>query len=173
MGSGDPSTIRLPSFSDIESRFPGSTAYAIPRRNDAICKSELAGDRPFWIVNPAQHRNTPLCDRFVNAGEQPGRDGETKRFGGIEIDHKPENRWLLDGEIGGLCSPRIKSTELAALSVEIPVANVVGRQSSFLATALRSPAPSRQAGWRRAPRSRRAGSARSRRGGAGCAAWHA
>jgi hypothetical protein len=45
-----------------------------------------------------------LIDYSVGAIEQRARHVQAKRFGGFEIDDKLEFDWLLDGQIGGLCS---------------------------------------------------------------------
>ena len=36
-----------------------------------------------------------LFNHFVGTEEQRGRDSEAERFGSLEIDRKPEARWLL------------------------------------------------------------------------------
>jgi hypothetical protein len=41
-------------------------------------------------------------DDFVDAREQRGRWANPQRFGELEIDHQPEDRRLLDGQIGRL-----------------------------------------------------------------------
>jgi hypothetical protein len=45
-----------------------------------------------------------LFNHSVGAIEQRARHVQAKCFGGLEIDYKLEFDWLLDGQIGGLCS---------------------------------------------------------------------
>jgi hypothetical protein len=33
---------------------------------------------------------------LIGRGEELGRDGQPKRFGGLEIDHEIKRSWLLD-----------------------------------------------------------------------------
>jgi len=44
---------------------------------------------------PHERKSFGLFDHFVGAEEQSGRDGEAERFGSLEINRKPEARWLL------------------------------------------------------------------------------
>ena len=46
----------------------------------------------------------PLLDHLVGAGEQRGRDGNSERFGSLEIDHQLELGRLLNRKIGRLCA---------------------------------------------------------------------
>jgi hypothetical protein len=46
----------------------------------------------------------PSLDYLIRAGEQGGRDVEAERFGGLEVDDKPEADRKLDRHLARLCA---------------------------------------------------------------------
>src|SRR5262249_18718450 len=50
----------------------------------------------------ANSRHRPLLDHLVSAGEEQCRDFEAERLGGLEINGKLEQSWLLDRQLSRL-----------------------------------------------------------------------
>jgi hypothetical protein len=48
-------------------------------------------------------------DDLIGAGEKQGRDRQTERFRGLEIDDQLQIRWLLDRQVGRFCAGFAKS----------------------------------------------------------------
>jgi hypothetical protein len=63
---------------------------------------------PFEIS--AMGRKRALVDHQVGVGEECGRDGETERSGSLKVEAERDLRRLLDGEVAGMRTFRMRST---------------------------------------------------------------
>ena len=58
-----------------------------------------------WKCCHTTERNDELAlasfDHLISAGEERWRDRDAESFGGLEIDHELEGRWLFHGQVGG------------------------------------------------------------------------
>src|SRR5438132_14428361 len=54
-----------------------------------------------WHSDAARGPSTPSFDHHIGAGEQGGRDCETKCLGGFEVDDELETGRLYDRKVGG------------------------------------------------------------------------
>src|SRR5215510_15769046 len=75
-------------------------------------KRILAGGNALNFLGPKRSVNAAsvlfrvLLDHFLRPHEHYRRNRKTNLLRGLEIDYQLELRWLLDGQIGGLGSPK-------------------------------------------------------------------
>src|SRR4030095_14785538 len=57
---------------------------------------------PVWHVDAARGPSTPSFDHLVSAQQDPSRQLDSNRFGGLEVDDELKFRRLLDRQIASL-----------------------------------------------------------------------
>jgi len=89
---------------------------------------------PKWsaLMSALGHKQTSadLFDHLVGAGEQRGRNGNSKGFGCLEIDDQLEFRRLLDRKVGGLLTLEDAIDIGCGAAEQIGALNSVGDQAS-------------------------------------------
>lgn len=89
-------------------RFPAARPLAMPAYA-FFCRWTLP-----LLIKGQTRTSAKLFDHFVGGGEQRRRDGEVKRLGHLEIDHKLELSRRHDRQIGGLSTFKNPPNILAA-----------------------------------------------------------
>src|SRR5438270_1694417 len=77
-----------------------------------------------------QSHSTRSVDHLVRAQEQPLRDREAERLGGLGVDHELKFRWLLDRQITGFRALQNLVDKSRRLPPDLVDIRTVGYQST-------------------------------------------